>query len=218
MKRAEQYENLIKLKRVINERLQDLDFAKIKELILWLTKSIEFQKIKSKDNQFSMLDTFMNLWIEEKKQLEPMGIQEDIFTGITSLEDVESKYLAVKYCALRLENDVPEEFCEQGLENIVELKISGITLARIITFETLDRQGNMIKMARRLKDRGQLLTAIHLLQNGLKSFPKEKDMLLELTDCWIMGQQWRPAYECLKEIESPDQEIQELMSELEKVM
>ena len=54
-----QYKELLKIKREIDNRLVDLDFSKIKELILWLNTSKEYQKLKSKDNQLMILDFFI---------------------------------------------------------------------------------------------------------------------------------------------------------------
>lgn len=53
-----QYKELLKIKREIDNRLVDLDFSKIKELILWLNTSKEYQKLKSKDNQLMILDFY----------------------------------------------------------------------------------------------------------------------------------------------------------------
>ena len=54
-----QYKELLKIKREIDNRLVALDFSKIKELILWLNTSKEYQKLKSKDNQLMILDFFI---------------------------------------------------------------------------------------------------------------------------------------------------------------
>ena len=46
MKIEKQYSALLELEKEINERLKKNDFVSIKELILWLAKSSDFQKLK----------------------------------------------------------------------------------------------------------------------------------------------------------------------------
>ena len=86
MKIEQQYQKLIELQKEINDRLKDLNFEKVKDLILFLAKSESFQKLKKKDNQMIILDCFCSVWIDEKKQLEPLGVQEDIFYGVNYLK------------------------------------------------------------------------------------------------------------------------------------
>ena len=218
MKIAEKYEELLALKKELNERLSNLNFEKIKELIIWLAKSKSYQRVKEKDNQMIILDLFCSVWLEEKKKLEPMGIHEDIFCDVKSLEDMEKKYLAIKYCALRLENNIPEIYCEQAVNKLIDLKVSGIAIGRIIITETYKRENNIICMAQWMKMKQQMITAIILLQYGEKFYERDRNILLELADCWIAGQQWQQAYVCLEKIDKPEEVELDLMKELEKVL
>ncbi len=218
MKRAEQYDNLLMLREEINKRLQKVDFESIKELIRFLVNSREYQRIKTKDNQLLALDCFCAVWLEEKKQLEPLGIYEDIFIGVNSLEDVESKYLDIKYAALRIENEVPLEYCEEAIDSLIEQKISGIAIYKVVVSETMKRISNILKLSSWLKEKGMILTAIQLLQNFLDNYKENDDILLELADCWIIGQQWKQAHECLMKIEKPNEDVLELIKEIEKVI
>ena len=218
MRISQQYDELIVLREEINKRLRELDFEKIKELLLWLAHSNGFQRLKTRDNQMIMLDCYANIWIEEKRKLEQLGIHEDIFNGIHSLQDVERKYLLIKYCALRLENGVPEEFCEQAIDDLILEKVSGIAIGKITVFETLRREENMVEIARWLKRKGQAVTAITLLQYGADMYEGNREILLELADSWMEGLQWKQAYDCLKKIKDPTPEEITIIDELEKVI
>ena len=218
MKIEQQYQKLIELQIEINDRLKDLNFEKVKDLILFLAKSESFQKLKKKDNQMIILDCFCSVWIEEKKQLEPLGVQEDIFYGVNSLKDLERKYLLVKYTALRIENHVPEVYIEQAIDEIIKEKISGIAIEKIVVFETSEREKNIVEIAAWLKEKNQILTAMSLLQSGLKVFEQNHEMLLSLADCWMQGEQWSQAYECLMQMKNPTEEEQKLLEELKKVI
>lgn len=218
MKIAQQYEELLALREELTDRLQNLDFNKIKDLILWLAKSTSFQRLKAKENQLIMLDCFTNIWLEEKKKLEKLGIHEDIFYGINSLQDVERKYLLIKYSALRLENEVPDIFCEQAIEELIQKKVSGIAMGKIIVFETSRREQNLVEMAKWLKRKKQVVTAVTLLQYGNDMYEENCEILLELADCWLEGQQWQQAYDCLVQIKEPTEEVVSLIHELEKVL
>ena len=68
MRISQQYDELIVLREEINKRLRELDFEKIKELLLWLAHSNGFQRLKTRDNQMIMLDCYANIWIEEKRK------------------------------------------------------------------------------------------------------------------------------------------------------
>ncbi|MBR6665235.1 MAG: tetratricopeptide repeat protein [Lachnospiraceae bacterium] len=218
MRIEQRYNELLKLRIEINEKLKILNFEKIKELILELKKSVVFQKLKKEDNQLSMLDCFFDIWIEEKKELESVGIHEDIFWGIHSLEEVEQRYLAIKFCILRIENKVPLQLCEESVKELVGYRVSGIAIGKILIIESCKRAENAVVLAHLLKMRGEMIRAIYLLQKVNKEYPNNTDILTSLAECWIEGQQWRQAYECLKQIEKPDEGIRGLIQELEKVM
>lgn len=218
MKIEERYRELLNLKRDINEKLVNLTFEKTKELVLWLKTNTMFQRLNKEDNQMNMLDCFCNLWIEEKKQLESIGIHEDIFYGIQSLEDVEEKYLTIKYCALRIENKVPMELCEQVVEELIVYHVSGIAMGKIFLLESSRRVENVVRLSQILKGKGETIRALYLLQYVDREYPHNKDILVELADCWLAGQQWKQAYDCLKQVEEEDKSVGELLQELEKVI
>lgn len=217
MKIEKQYRALLELEKEINERLKKNDFHSIKELILDLTKSPEFQKLKSKDNNMIMVDAFCNIWLQEMKQLPDWGISDNIFSSISSLNDIEEKYQTVKFLALRVENNVPEEFCREMLETVIEQKISGIAIARIVINESLNGVDNILKIASLLKEKMQLITAILMLEYAHKQYPENDDILLQIAECWMEGQQWEKTLECLQQLKNPDQSVNELIHELEKI-
>lgn len=216
MKIEQQYQILLELKPEIEERLKELNFQKVKELFLWLAGTKNYHKLKSKDEQLHMLDIFCAIWLDEKKCLPELGIDEDIFSGVGSLKEIENKYQTIKFGVLRLERAMPEEYYEQVVDRFMDYRVSGIAIARIIYLETLKREENVLKMAGMLKARGQIVTAMLLVERSLEYFPENKDFLLELADCWLAGRQWNQAVACLKKIEAPDAATLELIEELEK--
>lgn len=218
MRIQEQYATLLTVKEEINEKLQNLDFEKEKELMLWLAKSEKYQKVREKDNQLIILDILCDIWLTEKRTLESKGIHEDIFYQIDSLNAMEKKYLTLKFGILRLETSMPEEYYQQFIDVVITYKISSVALFRVIMRETLEKSKNIVKLARLLKNRNQIITATLLLQEAEESFEKDSDILLELADCWLEGQQWKTAYDCLVKIEKPDDEICELIHNLEGML
>lgn len=217
MKLQEQYESLIEIKKEIDNKLKDLDFQKTKELLLWLAKSDVYQKLKTKENQMIMLAFFCDTWLEEKKKLSSLGIDDDIFYQADSLEKIEKKYQTLKFGMLRLENEVPEEYCEQIVQYIIDKRISGIAIAKMVSFETKHKESNILKISHRLSENTQTIKAIVLLQYAQEMYPKNKDLILNEAECWIEGKQWEMAYNCLNKIEEPDIEIQELKKELLRI-
>lgn len=218
MKLQQQYEALVGLQKEIDKRMAALDFHAIKELILYLAKSEEYQKLKGKDNRLSMLDQFCSIWMREKKNLEALGIHSDIFDGISSLNDVEEKYLTIKFGVLRLEKGMPGEYCRQFAEEVIRRRISGVALFAILMRETGKRKSNCLKLARFLKAEGQTVTALTFLQEAERTFAGSEELLLELADCWLVGRQYQAAFECLQRIGNPDREIRELLMELKGIL
>lgn len=218
MKLQEQYRNLIEIKKEIDNRLKELDFQKIKELILFLTKSDVYQRLKMKENQMIMLDFFCNTWLEEKKKLSNFNIDYDIFFQIDSLEKIERKYQTLKFGMFRIENNLSEDYCNQTMQYINEQNISGIAIGRMIVSETKHREDNILKVSRRLVENKQIIRAIVLLQYAQELYPDYLDFILYEAECWMEGRQWKMAYNCLNKIEKPDLSIQELKEELSKVI
>ena len=218
MELQQQYEKLEVLHRELNEKLKDLDFQKIKELILWLAKSEDFNELKEKDNQLSMLEAFCRIWTDEKSKLVEAGIWEDIFYKVDSLETLEQKYLTVHFGLLRLETPMPAEYYEQAVDDMIAYRVSGIGLYRILMRETARKEQNILKLTGLLKEKGQIMTARFLLQCGKETYPENEEMLMELADCWLEEENLQQAYNCLKLIQSPSREIQELMGELENAI
>ncbi len=214
----QQYEELLELCPQIDEKLKELNFEKIKELFIWLAKSASYQKLKQKENQLIMLDVFCQIWLEEKKRLETVGISEDIFFGVDSLKTLEKKYLTIQFGALRLETAMPVEYYQQAVDEIIDYRVSGIALHTIIMRETAERAENIVKLGRLLKQKGQTVTALFLLQKGNESYPQDQEILLELADCWLEGEQYNQAYECLQKIQKPDENVLELLRMLEKAV
>lgn len=219
MKIEKQYRELLRIKKEINQRIENgTDFQRIKELMLYLAQEKAYSKLKCTDNQLMKLDCFFNIWLEEKKKLSDFGIEADIFYKVSSLDDVEWKYLKIQYCGLRIENLVPNEYCVQSLEQIIENEVSGLAIGRIIVFETKKREENLLYIARFLRQKGEIFNALLLLQYANEVFYANEKLLLEEADIWLEGQQWEKAIEVLSRIDKPSQNINEIKSKLRQVI
>ena len=216
MKLEELYEEWMDLRPQIDERLKNLDFTTTKELLLWLAKSEGYRRLKIRENEMIILDFFGSVWLEEKKRLPQLGIEEDIFWGVHSLEDMEKKYQSLYFGVMRFEVAMPEIYYEQTIETVINYRISGIALARIIIRETEQIVKNILKAAMLLRDRSRFVVELILLEEAEKFYPKNEEILLRLADCWMFGQQCERARECLAKIEKPQIRTQELIKELEK--
>lgn len=219
MELKQQFQELLRLKREIDQRMKrGTDFQDIKELMLYLVEDPAYSKLKSKENQLIMLESFLNIWLMEKKKLPNLGIGTDIFYNVSSLDDVEQKYQKIKYCALRVENNVPDEYLEEAFGWLKEDRISGIAVGKIVKSETEKREKNLLDIVQYLKCKGDFLNALLLIQYGNDTFPGQENLLIEEADIWLDGQQFGRALELLTKIEDPSQKIKELITELRQVI
>lgn len=218
MRLKQQYQELLRLKKEIDQRLNTgTDFWSIKELMLYLANDPVYPKLKSKENQLIMLESFLNIWLKEKKRLPDLRIETDIFYHVSSLDDVERKYQKIKYCALRVENNVPDKYLEEAFEWIKADHVSGIAIGNIVNSETEKREENFLSIVQYLKCKGNPFDALLLIQYANDIFPGQEKLLVEEADIWLAGQQLDKALETLAKIESPSQEIEELIIELRQV-
>lgn len=218
MKRKEQSELIDMIKEEINSRLVGLDIYKVRDLVLWMLQNPEYQKVKIKDEQLMRLDLFADIWRQEKSDLHAFEMQGDIFAGVTSLDELDKKYQYAKFAIWRIENKVPYEYLVKGVEGLEQYRYSAYAIYRILMMESKKRKDNILDLARLLKEREQNVKAIGLLQLGVKKYPGNADMAVELADLWLTEGQLKKAYDCLVEIEKPTNEIQELIRELEKLI
>lgn len=219
MQREEQCKIIRELKSEINRKLQkELNFLQMKELVLWMVKSIEFQRLYKKDNQLRMFKLCTDIWLNEKKHMDSFETKGDIFFGVQSLEDVERKILAAKLLMFRLENNVPYELCKDIVDEVMAYQYSPYALSRIAVERTEEPLNNLLKLSEVYKIRNDLVRAIGLLQCAEKIYEDEKQIYLNLADCWLMIQEYNRAYEYLCKIANPNTEIQNMIVELEKIV
>lgn len=211
----EQYQKLKDLRPEIDERLKHLDFAGIKDLLLWQAGSADFQNLKDKDNQLMILEACSQIWLAEKKELPGAGIDDDIFDGVDSLDSLERKYLRIQFALYRLETPMPKEYLEEAVDGLIADRVSGIALCRILMRETEYREDNLAKLADLLQEKGQTVTALFLLQRGESAYPGSQKILLKMADCWLEAGNPAQACQCLKRIREPGEDIRELLCELE---
>lgn len=218
MRLKHQYEELLRLKKEINQRLKKgTYFSQIKELMLYLAEDPAYLKVKGKENQLIMLDCFFNIWLKEKKKLPDLGIETDIFSGVCSLNDVVRKYQRIKYCGFRIENKVPDEFIRQALGWLVEDRVSGMAIGQIIARETEEKEENILQVEQCMRRDRQVQNALLLIQYANEAFPGREKLLLEEADIWLEGQQFQKALGLLLQIEKPSLQIRMLTEELRQV-
>ena len=218
MRIVEKYRVFQQIQAKINEKLENNTFEDVKELQLWLAKSSDYQRLKNEENSLIMLERFCKIWIEEKKNILISSNGEDIFEKINNLDQLGEKYLDIKYLVLKIENGVPIEYVQAGIEKIVNWNVSGLAVGTIINQESKDREKNALKCAELLMCHGELIRAIELLQYSQENISSIEDFFLQEADCWIQGKQWETALQCLKKIEQPNREIIELIKDLEQVV
>ncbi len=219
MNLQKQYQEMSRLKHEINTRLsKGTDCFAIKELALFLAQDEEYQKLYQTENQLIKLQHFLTVWREEQEKMPGQAETENIFYQIGSLDELEQKYCRIEYYGLRIENHVPEPYCSQLLDWLLEHKVSGIALGIIIRNRTEKGKENLLCIARELKRRMELPNAVLLLQYAREKYPEEEALILEEADCWLQVRQWKKALELLREMEAPTAEIQELITELQQVV
>lgn len=218
MQVREQYRNLLELQEELDGRLHDTSFEQIIELQKYLAKSDEYKKLKSKENRLIMLDSFCKIWIDEKKNMLDVETEKDIFWHTANLAEIERKYQDIKYFILRVENEVPEAYVQEGLDRIEKWDVSGIAIAYIILGESRKREENINCIYQLLLERGQAIKAMELLQYAQRKMPFNKEYYLAEANCWILGEQWKQALGCLLKIEDPDAEVLGLIEDIKQVL
>ncbi|MDE6674443.1 MAG: hypothetical protein K2K19_06480 [Acetatifactor sp.] len=219
MNLQEPYQKISRLKQEINMRLsRGTDCSAIRELALFLAQDKGYQKLYQTENQLIKLQHFLTVWREEQEKMPGQAETENIFYQIGSLDELEQKYCRIEYYGLRIENHVPEPYCSQSLDWLLEHKVSGIALGIIIRNRTEKGMKNLLCIAQELKRRMELPNAVLLLQYAREKYPQEEAFILEEADCWLQVRQWRKALELLREMEAPTAEIQELITELRQVV
>ncbi len=215
----EQYQEIARLKREINNCLsRGTDCVSIKELAVFLAQDKTYQELHEMDNQLIRLQHFLTIWREEQEKMPDHAVSENIFYQVNSLDELEQKYCRIEFYGLRIENHLPEPYCAQLLDWLLEHRVSGIALGIIIRNRTEQGKDNILCIARELKRRAELPNAVLLLQYAHEKDPDEHAFLLEETDCWLQAGQWRKALSLLQKIEHPSSSVQELMTELDQVI
>lgn len=214
-----QYQEIARLKRKINHCLsKGTSYIAIKELAIFLAQDPAYQKLQGMDNQLLKLQHFLTVWREEQEKMPGDAASENIFYQISNLDDLEQKYCRIEYYGLRIENRLPEPYCGQLLDWLLEHRVSGIALGIIIRNRTEQGRENILCIARELKRRTELPNAVLLLQYAHEKYPDEDAFLLEEADCWLQAGQCKKAFALLQEIRQPSAAIQKLITELEQVI
>lgn len=212
-----QYQEWLLLRERIDARLaQATSRQDIAELVQFLAEDSVYQEMKHCEGQLILLNSFVEIWMAENCRL-PESM-EDIFYRVNSLKSLVYKYRAVVFCALRIENHVPGVYVEQAVERLVEQRVSGVAIGKIIVWETKERENNMLSLAEELKRHGQIPNAILLLQYAREKYPEEVHLALAEADCRMQCGQWDRAYEILAQLPDPVVEVQNIIEKLRQVV
>ncbi|MCM1543003.1 MAG: hypothetical protein NC121_17325 [Blautia sp.] len=213
------YQEISRLKQEINHRLATgTSYPDINALFLFLGQDKSYQELYTMDDQLVRLMHFLTVWKAEKQEFPALIIDEDIFYQIHNLKELEQKYHKIEYYGLRIENQVPEQYCQELMEQLMEQKVSGIALGFIIYYRTENAQQNLLVAARELMRRMELPNAVLLLQLARAKYPDAEEFLLSEANCWIQWKQPKRAYELLQEIKIPSLEVLELLERLRQVI
>ncbi|MCM1213546.1 MAG: hypothetical protein NC331_09820 [Lachnospiraceae bacterium] len=218
MSLEKEYQEISKLKQEINHRLAvGTAYPNIRALSRFLDQDKRYQELYTMDNQLIRLQHFLTVWEAEKQELPALGIFEDIFYQIRDLDELEQKYYKIEFYGLRIENHVPERYCQELMDQLMEQKVSGIAFGIIIRNRTENGQQNLLSIARELIQRMDLPNAILLLQYARAKYPGTEELLLTEARCWMQGKQPQRAYELLQGMEDPSSESLKLLEELQQV-
>lgn len=220
MRLSEQYAELVKLREDLNKKLYNIDFRKIKELALEMAQLESYQRHKKTDNQIIALDFFFGMWMRENGDIYNFAHQGNIFDNVNSLEDVERKYLSIQFGIFRIENGMSIEHISEAVDEMIANNVSAYAMLCVVFREAEKKHHEeiLLKLARILKQKNELVRAIGLLQASTQEFKENKEMFLELADCWLIAQEIEKASECLQAMENPDEEVTNLITELEAVL
>ncbi len=219
MSLEKEYQEIAGLKQEINSRLAaGTAYSDIKALALFLEQDQKYQELYVMDNQLIRLRHFLTVWEAEKQELPALKISEDIFYQVHSLDELEQKHRKIEYYGLRIENNVPEPYCQELMDWLMEQKVSGIALGIIVRNRTENGQQNLLSIARELIRRMELPNAVLLLQYARAKYPGAEELLLTEARCWIQGKQFKRAHELLREIKDSSPEAQEIIEELRQVI
>jgi len=218
MKLSKQYEELQRIREIVNGKLAKADFASISDLIRFMNKDEMFEKLRNKDTQLGIVYNLAGIWLEEKTRLNPYGIDKDIFEGVNNLDLAEEKYRAIEFGIFRIENDMPQELIDEYVDRMISERISGVAMALILKEESKNRADNVIKLSRLLKDRGDYVDALILLETASVAFYVNDEIFMELADTYIEANCLEKAYDTLMKIENKDNNIEDILGDLKAIL
>lgn len=206
------------IKHFVNEKLLAADVNSISELIRFMNQDKVFEKLRLKDTQLANLIILTKIWLEEKTRLGLYGQKQDIFEGVENLDMAETKYRSIHLGILRIENKFAKEFIDEYIRFIISEKISGIALAMIINQESKYRASNAVLLSRYLKEKGAYIDALILLETASLLTYACDDIYMELADMYIEANCLDKAFETLNKIENKDENIEDIIDELDKIL
>ena len=176
----ELYNKMLELKALVNAKLLDGSFEAIRDLIKMLDESEVYPTLLEKDTQLSMLDIFLGIWLDEKRELSALGIASDIMTDVSDLDVLEDKYHTISLSILRFENDMPEEYLNEAIDRIIAQDISGIALYKILKIDTIDHVNNVIKVSTALRARKEYIRDMFFVRLAVSEYPNDPNVVAQL--------------------------------------
>lgn len=176
----ELYNKMLELKALVNAKLSDGSFEAIRDLIKMLDESEVYPILLEKDTQLSMLDIFLGIWLDEKRELSALGIASDIMTDVSDLDALEDKYHTISLSILRFENNMPEEYLNEAIDRIIDQDISGIALYKILKIDTIDHVNNVIKVSTALRARKEYIRDMFFVRLAVSEYPNDPNVVAQL--------------------------------------
>lgn len=176
----ELYNKMLELKMLVNAKLSDGSFEAIRDLIKMLDESEVYPRLLEKDTQLSMLDIFLGIWLDEKRELSALGIASDIMTDVSDLDVLEDKYHTISLSILRFENDMLEEYLNEAIDRIIAQDISGIALYKILKIDTIDHVNNVIKVSTALRARKEYIRDMFFVRLAVSEYPNDPNVVAQL--------------------------------------
>ena len=169
----------------------------------------KYENVIKKAKELLIVYEMINCW-NIKKEL-------NLFADIKSIKEAEHKYLRIKYGLWRIESGIKEDKCKEAVYQMYENQDSIFLIASIIKNNLKNYEKVFIITSQYMREYS-MVKSIELLSYGTIFYPENKNIALQLANCFMEIGMWDRVLESLQKIIDPDEEIIELMKEIENVL
>lgn len=177
-----------------------------------LLQNMLYETCIQKNSKLEIVRKMLVCWQKERE----LGI-ESILDDIENLEEANHKYLQIKHCLWRIEQNLSADKCGEALNIMDSHTISKYFIVWIIYANLRDRVETCIKVSRLFRERSSK-DAMEILSYALFFFQNNSQLLLEQADLLLENGLWQDALATLKKISDPNKNTQEIIEELEKAL